>query len=190
MVNEKDISPVNDALLLVVDMQVGFLNEYSSPIVPSVARLVRECDQRSLPIVFTKFINRPSSSFESFLDWTSVREKPETDLLREFSDLGDLVVEKYNYSAFTDELDRIVVKKNYRTILIAGLSTESCVLKTAVDAFERGIRPIVVSDACASDQSPAVHLQALDLLTILIGGRQIKTIDRILRELDTAPSLE
>lgn len=175
---------VRDPILVVVDMQVGFLNEHSLPVIPSVLRLFDECNRRSLPIIFTKFINRSMSAFELFLNWTQVRYTPEIELYSAFVGLGDSLVEKSNYTAFTDEFKKLTLQANCRTLLISGISTESCVLKTALDAFELGIRPVIVSDACASDQGTHVHLQALELMKILIGRNQIMTIDELVLALD------
>lgn len=179
---EKNI--LRNPLLVVVDMQLGFLNESSLPVVPSVLRLLHECERLTLPIVFTKFINRPGSAFEILLDWKRVREKPEIDLHGAFTESGHKLLEKNYYTAFTDEFDNLINRENCRTLLISGISTESCVLKTALDAFERGLRPVVVSDACASDQGPQVHLHALKLIRAMIGIRQVRTIDEVVRALN------
>lgn len=179
----ENIRTVQNPLLVVVDMQLGFLNENSMPVVPSVLRLIQECEQLRLPIVFTKFINRPASSFEILLDWKGVRNEPEIDLHDAFKALGQTAMfEKHYYTVFTGEFDDFIHRKNCQTLLISGVSTESCVLKTALDAFERGLRPVVVSDACASDQGPKVHLQALELIKSMIGQNQVKTVDEVVSE--------
>lgn len=179
----EDIRGVLNPLLVVVDMQLGFLNENSMPVVPSVLRLLQECEQFRLPVVFTKFINRPASSFEILLDWKGVRNEPEIDLHDAFKELGQRALfEKHYYTAFTREFDDFIHRKDCQTLLISGISTESCVLKTALDAFERGLRPVVVSDACASDQGPEVHLQALELIKSMIGKNQVKTVDEVVSE--------
>jgi nicotinamidase-related amidase len=174
---------VRNSLLVVVDMQLGFLNHDSLPVIPAVLRLLGKCEGLTVPIVFTKFINRPASPFETLLDWKRVREKPETDLHELFHESAHNLIEKNYYTAFTEEFDNLIQREDCRTLLIAGISTESCVLKTALDAFERGLRPIVVSDACASDHGGQVHLDALELMKIMIGMRQVKTIDEVLKEL-------
>lgn len=181
----ENILKICDPLLVVVDMQVGFLNKNSLPVVPSVLRLLHECERLTLPVVFTKFINRPASAFEILLDWKRVREKPETDLHGAFAESGHMLLEKNYYTAFTGEFDNFIHRESCQTLLISGISTESCVLKTALDGFERGLRPVVVSDACASDQGPEVHFHALELIKSMIGIRQVMTIDEVVGELNS-----
>lgn len=178
---EKTFEP-SKALLVVVDMQNGFLNEFSLPVISSVRRLLAECYRRNLPVIFTEFVNPPSSVFDRMLEWTEMRERPEVDIhesLREF--VHTSIVKNY-YTAFTDEFENFIRRKKCETLLISGVSTESCILKTALDAFERGIRPVVVSDACASDIGPDKHSEALELMKITIGAKQIMTIDELMRE--------
>jgi len=165
-------------------MQIGFINQYSKPVIPSVLRLVKSCERWSLPIVFTKFVNKESSPFESLLGWTALRHRPEIDLHDAFVDRTDTLIEKNSYTAFTDEFERILESQACRTLLISGISTESCILKTAIDAFEKEYRPVVISDACASDQGTDVHKHALDILRVLIGKNQIMSFKELAQHLD------
>ena len=56
---------------------------------------------------------------------------------------------------------------------ICGIDTESCVLKTAVDAFERDLTPWIVEDACASHAGPEPHYAGLLVARRFIGRSQI-----------------
>jgi len=47
-------------------------------------------------------------------------------------------------------------------------------LKSAVDAFERDIEPVVITDACASHAGGAVHEAGLLLLGRFIGKDQLR----------------
>ncbi len=171
-------------VLVVVDVQEGFVNEHSRSAIPRIGTVVGELLKRQLPIVFTKFLNLPDSSFERLLDWTSVRERPEIELHRSILPVAKIVIEKSSYTAFTDEFRLLREEAGWETLLICGISTESCILKTAVDAFELGVRPVVISDACASDQGPGVHEKGIEILEILIGKRQIVTVHQLLSALE------
>lgn len=52
---------------------------------------------------------------------------------------------------------------------MAGIDTDCCVMKTALDLFEIGIKPIVLSHYCASTGGNNIHLAALDMLKRNIG---------------------
>ena len=57
-------------------------------------------------------------------------------------------------------------------IHICGIDTEGCVLKTAVDLFDAGVRPVVLVVACASTGGDELHRIGLRTMRRLIGERQ------------------
>ncbi|MDD3370684.1 MAG: cysteine hydrolase, partial [Alphaproteobacteria bacterium] len=71
--------------------------------------------------------------------------------------------------AFLQRLTQLGVKE----VHLCGMDTNCCVLKTAVDLFERGFRPVLLSKFCASHSGDAYHDMALKLLEKLIGPGQI-----------------
>lgn len=162
-----------DSVLVVVDMQKGFMNENSSHIIPNVLRLVHECEDREIPVVFTKFFNTEGSPFELLIDWRKHYTAPDTDIVDELEHLVRIEISKNFYSSFTERMIELVSANSWRNMLLCGVATESCVTKTAVDAFESGLTPIVVSDACASDASSEAHQAGLLVLRRFIGARQI-----------------
>ena len=147
-------------------------------------KLIDACELAKIPVVFTVFRNLPNSPFERLLGWRNVRQTPETDLYEAIIERAAVVVEKNYYTALTDEFDRLAKMGNWETILVCGISTESCVLKTAVDAFEKGFRPVVISNACVSDLGHEMHAKGLDILEVLIGKNQIMTMEQILAWID------
>lgn len=175
---------IEDPVLVVIDAQNGFVNENSRVVVPRIKNLIQECTPRGIPIVFTRFINTPGSPFETLIDWPHVTSEPEIDIVSELEDLAQEIVNKHFYSAFSDNFDRLVQDRAWKTLIICGIATESCVLKTAVDAFERNLRPIVITDACASDAGAESHEAGLLVLKYLIGERQMITSAELLRFLD------
>jgi nicotinamidase-related amidase len=86
---------------------------------------------------------------------------------------GAPVVEKTVYSALDAGLGAWLTTAGVGTVYLAGIATDNCVLKTAVDLFEAGWRPVVLEDCCASHGGPECHAAGLLLLRRLIGPRQI-----------------
>ena len=78
--------------------------------------------------------------------------------------------------AFTDAFARHLEAHAVARLVLCGVATDGCVLKTAVDAFERGVEPIVVVDACASHGGTAAHEAGLLLLGRFIGKDQLKPL--------------
>lgn len=175
---------IEDPVLIVVDLQKGFLNSNSEHAVAKVVRLVKECSNCPMPVIFTRFLNTANSPFERFMGWTKMSTEPEISLADELVEFANTVLEKNAYSAITDEFRRLANRQGWKTLIICGIATESCVAKTAADAFEQNFRPIVVSDACASDSSDASHQAGLTVMRRFIGKDQIMTTDELLAELE------
>jgi nicotinamidase-related amidase len=68
-----------------------------------------------------------------------------------------------------------------RDIVLAGVSTDCCVLSTALAAADAGVRVRVVADACAG-LSEADHRRALDAMALYAPLIEITTIEEILAE--------
>lgn len=175
---------IQNPVLIVIDMQNGFMGIQSRHIIDPVINLIEECQRHKIPTVFTRFHNHPASSFERLIGWKRLREAPETDLVVDLQPYAKTVIDKDFYSAFTNEFNRFVNKNNWKTIILCGVATESCVMKTAVDAFERSLTPLVVSDACASHAGTDIHQAGLMILGRFIGGGQIVTTKQLLQRLN------
>jgi nicotinamidase-related amidase len=178
-------SPIVDptsssVVLLAVDMQNGFLGQKSSHVVPAVVRLVEHWKKAGGTVVFTQFFNKPGSAYERLIGWKRLETSPETDICAELKPFLTTVIRKEIYSAFTPEFIELASRSGWTTIVLCGVATDGCVLKTAVDAFERGLTPIVVRDACASHAGEQIHAMGLALLERFIGRSQLVTSDRVM----------
>jgi nicotinamidase-related amidase len=68
-----------------------------------------------------------------------------------------------------------------RDIVLAGVSTDCCVLSTALAAADAGVRVRVVADACAG-LSVIDHRRALDAMALYAPLIEITTIENVLAE--------
>ena len=59
-------------------------------------------------------------------------------------------------------------------VLVAGIDTDMCVLKIAMDLFDRSIEPIVLTDCCASTSGLQAHLAGLAVLSRNIGADRLR----------------
>ncbi|MEV7198066.1 isochorismatase family cysteine hydrolase [Streptomyces sp. NPDC093510] len=164
--------------LFVIDVQNGFVNDRSRHVVPVIADLVSCWERAGGPVLFSRYINHPDSPFVRLLDWTALQEAPETDLVPELTAAAaraTAVIDKGTYGAFP----RIVIDdfrdNGWEEVVLCGIATDSCVLKTAADAFEADITPWIVTDACASEAGPDVHQAGLTVARRMIGARQLIT---------------
>lgn len=165
-------------ILIVVDMQNGFVNSRSSGIVEPLRSFLASWIERGLPVILTRFINVPGSQWETLIHWTRLREAPEIDLHPAIADVVDgqpnvHVVDKTTYSSLNPEVLSILDELKPDRLLLCGIASDGCVLKTAVDVFEQGMIPVVLKDLTASHAGQAVHDAGLMLISRFIGQDQV-----------------
>jgi ureidoacrylate peracid hydrolase len=99
---------------------------------------------------------------------------------------GEPVVQKHRYSAFFDTaLERLLRERAIRTVVLAGVATNTCVDATLRDAFFRGFYVVVPEDAVGS-HVPALHDATLRQVRMLYGD--VTTVDTLARLWATVPA--
>jgi nicotinamidase-related amidase len=167
--------------LVVIDVQNGFVNDGSAHIVPAVADLATRWRAAGGALMFTRYRNYAGSPFERLIGWYGLHSDHDTALAPELAGVAaDVpVVEKSTYSALTEEVRRLTGEGEFTDVFLCGIATDSCVLATAVSAFDAGLTPWVIADACASSATSVppqeCHRAALMLITRMIGARQVIT---------------
>ena len=64
---------------------------------------------------------------------------------------GDRVLLKHRYSAFDHTaLELLLESLEVERVLLVGAATEGCVVQTAIDAREHGLKATILADACAT----------------------------------------
>src|SRR5947209_9581006 len=98
----------SNQVLVVVDMENGFVGSKTEHIVPAVADLIRKWTNLGRPVVFTRFISLPKGQYERLIGWKRLQSPPETDFHPTIAPLVGThpVIEKNYYSAFTDGFDK------------------------------------------------------------------------------------
>jgi nicotinamidase-related amidase len=160
--------------LLVVDVQRGFLNEFTRHIPARIQRLILMGDYA--PVLFTRFVNTPNSPYQKLLDWRGCAEPPETELASELSAFAghDRVFTKHGMTGMSDELSEYLRTEGFPQVSVVGIDTDMCVLKIAMDVFDLGIEPVVLVDCCASTAGLQAHLAGLAILSRNIGPHQLR----------------
>ena len=105
------------------------------------------------------------------------REAPGAAFIGPLPEPGDTVIAKTRYSAFFQtDLDFVLKAMDVDTLVVCGLTTESCVDSTVRDAFHLDYHIFLVGDACAAYQYD-LHMAALKSLelncAILVGANEI-----------------
>ncbi|WP_406279118.1 cysteine hydrolase [Nocardia sp. NBC_00881] len=168
-------------MLMVVDVQNGFITPSSAHVVPVVARLVDRWSQTDAPVVFTRYFNYRGSPFERLVGWSGLMDAPDTDIVAELEHRSrgprTHLLDKTTYTAFTAEAADLIATLGVTDVHLCGIATDACILKTALDLFEAGLTPWVITDACASNASrhppQQVHDSALMHMSRLLGAGQL-----------------
>ena len=84
------------------------------------------------------------------------------------------------YTLFNEQGRELVDQHGWTDLVFCGIDTEICVLKSAVDAFEAGITPWVLTDASASHSSQAAHDAGIFIGRRFIGREQFITVEQLL----------
>ncbi|MFJ9597966.1 isochorismatase family cysteine hydrolase [Streptomyces virginiae] len=164
--------------LLVIDVQRGFVNQHSRDVVPTVVRLVDGWRAAGGAVVFTRFHNAPGSPYETISGWERLRTAEEQAFVEElapFIDDSALVIDKSQASAFTPEGSQLIRDAGWSDLVLCGIDTDACVYDSATAAYQRGYRPWVVTDACASSGGSRYHEAALLLAARNLGADQLIT---------------
>lgn len=159
--------------LVVIDMQVVFGDPTSAwftpgypSIEPTVARLVEHFGER---VVLTRFIapEHPTGAWVPYYElWPFAlvhHADPLYDLMPAFAGTDHAVISRTTFGKWGDELSTIIGAD--AAVVLAGVSTDCCVLSTALAAADAGVRVRVVQDACAG-LSNADHQRALDAMAL------------------------
>src|SRR4029450_2583614 len=89
----------------------------------------------------------------------------------------EIVIHKPSYGAFYDtSLQTILKNMNRDTVIICGTLTNFCCGTTARQAYERGLKVVVLSDATATDD---MDLQEPELMVLRKGFALVLTADEI-----------
>jgi nicotinamidase-related amidase len=162
-----------EPVLVVIDMQAVFGNP-SSPwftpgfpdIEPTVARLVASFGDR---VVFTRFVapEVPTGSWVPYYEqWPFAlvpASDPLYDLVPAMLTEGRSVVSEKTFGKWGADL--VAATGGSAELVLVGVSTDCCVLSTALAAADAGIHLRVVQDACAG-LSEVDHRRALEAMAL------------------------
>ncbi len=151
-------------VLLVIDVQKGFVTPCSQHIVEPLESLQYDFDH----VVFARFYNPDRSPFRRILKYYKLAPQSAEAQLALEPRPDATFIDRPLYTCVTPALLAQLKAWDADTVHIAGIATEACVLKTAVDLFEHDIRPLVLEDMCASDKGAEFHDTALKVIGKLI----------------------
>ncbi|MGW5664117.1 cysteine hydrolase family protein [Streptomyces sp. NPDC003758] len=176
-------------LLAVIDMQRVF----ADPASPWAAPRFREAAdgvRRLLPafgerVTFTRFLapRTPEGAWRAYYEqWPFALQPPQAPLWRladDFAAVARHVVDATTFGKWTPELAGRVGPEG--RLVLAGVSTDCCVLSTALAAADAGAEVLVVADACAGADDTA-HDRALRVMDLYRPLIRVVTTGELLAE--------
>ena len=173
--------------LVVIDMQVVFGDPSSAWFTPgypaiesTVARLVEYFGER---VVLTRFIapEHPTGAWVPYYELWPFALVHHTDslydLMPAFAGSGHPVISRTTFGKWGDELSTLIGPN--AAVVLAGVSTDCCVLSTALAAADAGVKVLVVQDACAG-LSDVDHQRAVDAMALYGPLIETTTADAVL----------
>lgn len=175
-----------DIPLVVIDMQFVFGDPSSKAFVPGYASASASV-QRLLPVfegrtIYTKFVapDQPQGAWLAYYKEWPFLLRPSTDpiwdITKEFSMCNANVVSKHTFSKWGPEL--AAATAHTHELVLVGVSTDCCVLSTALAAADAGVHVCVVADACAG-VSHTSHQQALSIMAQYAPMIHVSTVEDI-----------
>lgn len=169
-------------VLALIDLQRIFADPASGWAAPDFRRVVeptRELIRIFSPdVVFTRFIapERPSGAwigyYEEFPFALQPPDSEDYQLVDEFK--GAPTLDKTTFGAWGPEL---AAKAGGRLVL-AGVSTDCCVISTALSAVDAGVRVQVVEEACAGSTAEN-HAKAIDVMRLYAPMLEIVSVEQL-----------
>ena len=157
-------------ILAVIDLQNVFADSASpwftprfAEVVPPIHRLVTAFGN---DVVFTRFVAppRPEGAWRRYYEqWPFALQPPDAPLYQ--------VVDPFDPPSTVDATTfgkwnaRMATRVGGAGLVLAGVSTDCCVLSTALAAADAGVAVTVVSDACAGADDES-HAKALDIMRL------------------------
>jgi nicotinamidase-related amidase len=174
--------------LAVIDMQRVFAEAGSAWLAPRfneivgpVSQLVEAFGPR---VTFTRFVapDVPSGAWRRYYDmWPFALQPPDAriyELVDDFAGKAGPTLDAVTFSKWRPELSEQVGDGG--RLVLAGVSTDCCVLSTAVAAADAGVEVQVVADACAGVTDDS-HGKTLDILRLYSPLVEVVSLADILR---------
>ena len=172
--------------LAVIDMQRVFGEPGSPWLAPRFAEIVdpvrRLAEAFSPRAVFTRFVAPavPQGAWRPYYEqWPFALQPPDApiyELADPFAAMAGPTVDATTFSKWGPEL---AARTGEGPLVLAGVSTDCCVLSTALAAADAGTTVRVVSDACAGVDDES-HAQALHIMKLYAPLVEVVTVADVL----------
>lgn len=131
-------------ILLVVDMQKGFINKHNEHLIDGINKLLKSNIFEN--VIFTKYKNKSDSPFVKFLNWNALTDEESQGFV---VDANDNIIEKYSYGLPYKEVEKLK-EQSTDEVYLCGTDIDACLLNIAYNLFDNDIKPIFIKELCAT----------------------------------------
>lgn len=185
------LNPLTTALL-VIDIQNTYLEEKDTPeeterwrpfyermrntVIPNTARLIEECRQRGVEVIFARIAclkpdgrDRSLSQKKPGFNYLLLpKDRPDAQVVPELEPRADeIVVLKTTDSALTGTNLRLVLHNmGIKDVIVTGIFTDQCVSSTVRSLADESYGVVVVDDCCAA-ATMELHHRELEIINMI-----------------------
>lgn len=158
--------------LIVIDVQKYFFNDKTKIVIDNIQKYLKHNTGKYSNIFFTVFKNDPKSPLWKILDWNGCTKSPETDVCKEITEFTNKnnLFYKNRLSAFkVPQIKEVLEQNMVSEVDLCGFDTDCCVMATAYDLFDAGIKPVILENLTWSTSKENLHEAAIQMIKRNIG---------------------
>lgn len=162
-------------ILVVMNLQNGLIN---TPEKTALSQKIIELTKKHIfdRVVCVKFVNRDDGVFPKYHRYYDMHKGKEVEIVDDLN--VDLVINRSVYSCVSDEFIEKVVKindgDNLAELFLCGIGTDTSIMKSALDLFERDIKPIILTHYCIPhDNSAITQMKGVTLVSRMVSDKCI-----------------
>lgn len=157
--------------IIIVDMQKGFMKETNCHLIQKINNYLKQ--NKFDNIFFTKCVNNSCSPYTKILNWKGVQNETEQEFVCDIPKEAKILT-KNCYGLSCDNI-KMFKELGITEMEICGTDTDACCLAIAFNLFDNNIKPIILSDLCASSsRNKNSHKNAIEIMKRQFGNENIK----------------
>ncbi|WP_234364813.1 isochorismatase family protein, partial [Francisella tularensis] len=103
-----------------------------------------------------------------------IRRPPRSKIMR-----SSAASDVYKRQIYNTDMKKLINKLTPQQIYLAGIFSDVCVLKAAIDMFDNGVISYIIEDLCTSLHGQDAHKNAFKSLKLALGEDKITSISDI-----------
>lgn len=147
--------------IIIIDMQKGFIRESNKHLIEKITKylIANNFDN----IFFTKCVNDNESPYNKILKWDGMKQAVEQKIVIDIPNNAKILT-KNCYGLSTENI-KLFKNLGITEMEICGTDTDACCLAIAFNLFDNNIKPIILTDLCASSsRNKNLHQYALEIM--------------------------